>query len=172
VGLIWLTWHQAVAVNEWRGCVNAVTPLTCKVCNNGSVEFVLHRFWECTSAKKAWSWGLHILQTALQHQGHRYVGNQCDNRWQLGDRDDKREEAMQSQDNTGSHGVSRLDQRDHQIRRHQGDTGPTPIANINAAHGSRALGNGRAMSTNVVAGATSTYDANKTQHVVRGNGLN
>jgi hypothetical protein len=150
VGLIWLTWHQAVAVNEWRGCVNAVTPLTCKVCNNGSVEFVLHRFWECTSAKKAWSWGLHILQTALQHQGHRYVGNQCDNRWQLGDRDDKREEAMQSQDNTG----------------------PTPIANINAAHGSRALGNGRAMSTNVVAGATSTYDANKTQHVVRGNGLN
>jgi hypothetical protein len=43
-GLIWLTWHRAVAINEWRGQVNRVIPQRCPVCGIGATESVLHRF--------------------------------------------------------------------------------------------------------------------------------
>jgi hypothetical protein len=79
-GLIWLVWHRAVAVNEWRGRINVTMPQACKVCNTGTVESILHRFWECNSAKKVWSWDMPILQTALQHQASTARGNQQDRR--------------------------------------------------------------------------------------------
>jgi hypothetical protein len=66
-GLIWLTWHRIVAVNKWRGRINATTPQAYRICNSGSQESILHRFWECDSAHRAWSWGIHILQISLQH---------------------------------------------------------------------------------------------------------
>ena len=53
--LIWLTWHMAMAVNKWRGQVNIALPQACRVCNEGLTESILHKFWECTSAKKAWA---------------------------------------------------------------------------------------------------------------------
>lgn len=43
-GLIWMTWHRAVAVNEWRERINATILQACRVCNNGSQETTLHRF--------------------------------------------------------------------------------------------------------------------------------
>jgi hypothetical protein len=43
-GLIWMTWHRAVAVNERRGQINVAIPQACRVCNNGTLESVLHRF--------------------------------------------------------------------------------------------------------------------------------
>jgi hypothetical protein len=79
-GLIWLTWHRAVAVNEWRGRINIMIPQACRVCDNGTTESVLHRFWECTSAKQAWAWGMHILQTVLQHQVKRQERCTCQTR--------------------------------------------------------------------------------------------
>jgi hypothetical protein len=74
-GLIWLTWHCVVAVNKWRGRVNVKISQACKVCNTGAMESTLHRFWECESARKAWTWGLHILQIALQYQAQGYRDN-------------------------------------------------------------------------------------------------
>jgi hypothetical protein len=60
-GLIWLAWHRAVAVNEWRGRINRNIPQDCPVCGSGAIELVLHRFWECEAARRVWSWGLYIL---------------------------------------------------------------------------------------------------------------
>jgi hypothetical protein len=65
-GLIWLTWHRAVAINEWRGQFTTTTPQGCPMCLSGAPELVLHRFWECKSAKVAWFWGIHILHVAMQ----------------------------------------------------------------------------------------------------------
>jgi hypothetical protein len=42
--LFWLTWHRAIAVNEWRDRVNVTLPQAYHVCNNGTTESVLHRF--------------------------------------------------------------------------------------------------------------------------------
>jgi hypothetical protein len=70
-GLIWLSWHRAITVNEWRGRVNRAAPQGCAVYTTEAVESVLHCFWECDSAKRAWAWGMHILQTALRHQPNR-----------------------------------------------------------------------------------------------------
>jgi hypothetical protein len=50
-GLIWLTWHLAVAVNVWRGRINCNIPQDCLVCDSSLVESVLHRFWKCVAAR-------------------------------------------------------------------------------------------------------------------------
>lgn len=60
-GLIWLTWNRAVAVNDWRGRVNGIVDRNCHVCDTGACESVLHRFWECPQAQKAWLWATHVL---------------------------------------------------------------------------------------------------------------
>lgn len=46
VGLMWLIWHRAVCVNEWRRSSNNRAVIDCLVCTRGSVESILHRFWE------------------------------------------------------------------------------------------------------------------------------
>jgi hypothetical protein len=58
--------HKGIAVNEWRGRIRNQArineaDLCCPVCVCGIRESVLHRFWECRSAKLIWSWGVHIL---------------------------------------------------------------------------------------------------------------
>jgi hypothetical protein len=35
------------------------------MCANGTLESVMHWFWECPSAIHAWKWGSHILQCLL-----------------------------------------------------------------------------------------------------------
>jgi hypothetical protein len=72
-GLMWLTWHKGVAVNEWRRRIRGPIPhnsaeFCCPVCVCGITETVLHRFWECRSANRAWLWAAHILQLALPRQ--------------------------------------------------------------------------------------------------------
>jgi hypothetical protein len=41
------------------------------VCCRGAHETVLHRFWECASAKAAWQWGIHILNTLVAENNGR-----------------------------------------------------------------------------------------------------
>jgi hypothetical protein len=60
-GLLWLIWHRAPAVNEWRARINRNLVTNCSVCGSGAKETVLHRFWECPAAQVAWKWGTHIL---------------------------------------------------------------------------------------------------------------
>lgn len=62
-GLLWRLWHRAVEVNEWRGVINENLVQDCVVCRTGARETALHCFWECEMAKKAWEWGLMIIQT-------------------------------------------------------------------------------------------------------------
>jgi hypothetical protein len=76
VGLIWLTWHRAVAINEWRGQINYATPQGCLVCLTGDMESILQRFWKCKSAKATWAWDIHILQVARQAIDQAGDGNQ------------------------------------------------------------------------------------------------
>lgn len=40
----------------------------CLVCMCGKRETILHRFWECASAQRAWKWGTHILRTLIKEQ--------------------------------------------------------------------------------------------------------
>lgn len=61
-GLLSLTWHRAVAVNEWRGRIDNNVDQCCPVCLTGTRKYALHRFWECSSAGKAWKRGVYILQ--------------------------------------------------------------------------------------------------------------
>jgi hypothetical protein len=81
-GLIWLTWHRAIVVNEWRGKVSRNIRQDCPVCMIGDVESVPHRFWECYAAKRAWSWGFYILQVTLVHQDRNTGKRQCRTGWQ------------------------------------------------------------------------------------------
>nr|PNR60945.1 hypothetical protein PHYPA_003738 [Physcomitrium patens] len=65
VGLLWLIWHRAVAVNAWRGRVSGSVDLCCLVCLSGVRETMLHCFWECPSAQTAWRRGIQILLQLL-----------------------------------------------------------------------------------------------------------
>nr|PNR32184.1 hypothetical protein PHYPA_026310 [Physcomitrium patens] len=59
--LKWL--NVAVALNAWRGRVSNSIDQCSTVYMCGKRETVLHRFWECTSAQRAWKWGNHIMCT-------------------------------------------------------------------------------------------------------------
>ena len=61
-GLMWRVWHRAVEVNAWRSVINIDIVQDCAVCRTGARETVLHCFWECDVAKKAWAWGFKIIQ--------------------------------------------------------------------------------------------------------------
>jgi len=61
-------WHRAVAVNAWRGQINHTIDTSCPVCSTQSHESVLHRFWECKSAQRAWQWGIHIMNALITHK--------------------------------------------------------------------------------------------------------
>jgi hypothetical protein len=60
-GLLWATWHRSVSVNAWRGHFSAEVVQFCPVCMVGARETVLHRFWECPSARHAWLWATKIM---------------------------------------------------------------------------------------------------------------
>jgi hypothetical protein len=53
-GLLWLIWHRSVAINVWRARINRNLDRSCPVCPKRSEESVLHRFWECHLAQRAW----------------------------------------------------------------------------------------------------------------------
>lgn len=59
-------WHCAVAVNAWRGRISGAIDQKCPVCPTGSQESVLRRFWECSSDRVAWVWGIHILNALVE----------------------------------------------------------------------------------------------------------
>jgi hypothetical protein len=67
-GFIWQIWHRAVAVNEWRGRISIRINHSCPVCNSGVVESVLHRFWDCTHAKDAWTFTFKVLKILSNDQ--------------------------------------------------------------------------------------------------------
>ena len=56
-GLMWMIWHKVVAVNMWRGVVSPEIDQNCPVCLRGIRETIMHRFWECPAAQRAWKWG-------------------------------------------------------------------------------------------------------------------
>ena len=60
-GLMWMIWHKAVAVNVWRGVVSPEIDQNCPVCLRGIRETIMHRFWECLAAQRAWKWGEAII---------------------------------------------------------------------------------------------------------------
>ena len=55
-GLMWMIWHKAVVVNAWRGAISQEVDQSCPVCLRGTKETVMHGFWECPAAQKAWKW--------------------------------------------------------------------------------------------------------------------
>lgn len=75
-GLLWLVWHRAVAVNFWRGRYDATVDISCAVCTGRPDESVLHRFWGCVSAQRAWEWAMHILNTLVH-------GKEAEGPWQM-----------------------------------------------------------------------------------------
>lgn len=44
---------------------------SCPVCNRGTLELVLHRFWECPAAQLAWQWGVFVLNKIAADDGER-----------------------------------------------------------------------------------------------------
>ena len=60
-GLMWSIWHKAVAVNVWRGAISKEIDQSCPVCLKGIRETVMHTFWECEVAQKAWLWGEAVI---------------------------------------------------------------------------------------------------------------
>ena len=58
---MWLIWHKAVAVNAWKGAISQEVDQSCPVCLKGIRETVMHRFWECEAAQRAWLWGEAVI---------------------------------------------------------------------------------------------------------------
>ena len=52
VGLMWMIWHKAVAVNVWRGVISEQVDQSCSICLRGIRETILHRFWECSATQR------------------------------------------------------------------------------------------------------------------------
>lgn len=83
-GLIWAIWHKGIEVNAWRGKHNRQQGFDqcCPVCFSGIRETVMHWFWECPSAAKAWRWGAFLMtllaarctNVAGGHMGGRTTG--------------------------------------------------------------------------------------------------
>ena len=51
-----MIWHKGVAVNVWRGVISQEIDQSCSVCLRGIRETVMHGFWECSAAQRAWRW--------------------------------------------------------------------------------------------------------------------
>ena len=71
-GLMWMIWHKAVAVNAWRSVISQEIDQSCPVCLRGIRETVMHGFWECPAAQKAWKWCEKIINH-LAPSGEREV---------------------------------------------------------------------------------------------------
>lgn len=63
--LLWLVWHRAVAVNQWRSRIHNAIDIPCPLCPRRPDESVLHQFWECISARRAWQWAVHIMNSLI-----------------------------------------------------------------------------------------------------------
>jgi hypothetical protein len=54
-GFMWALWNKPIAVNTWRAKVDNSINQTCPLCSNGE-ESMLHKFWECCHAQRAWEY--------------------------------------------------------------------------------------------------------------------
>lgn len=67
--LIWMVWHQLVAINVWCAKINKNTTMMCP-CDLEALEFMTHRFWDCLKVKATWEWAfaMHRLHTPQQNE--------------------------------------------------------------------------------------------------------
>jgi hypothetical protein len=68
--LIWLMWHQGVAVNAWRHRLNNEFSGDCCFCHPPSEETILHRFWSCPSAQRVWDWATSLVNKLRTRRTH------------------------------------------------------------------------------------------------------
>lgn len=61
---LWSLSHKAIAVNQWRNQSHPPTSALCTCCNHNEAETILHCFFECGAAQKAWDIGFSILYHA------------------------------------------------------------------------------------------------------------
>jgi len=54
VGFFWSLWHKALAINIWREKINHKIQVDCSSCEHGTLETIMHRFWQCTKTKTTW----------------------------------------------------------------------------------------------------------------------
>ncbi len=69
VDLIWIMWHQLVAINVWCTKINKDTTMMCP-CDFEALESMIHIFWDCPKVKAAWEWAFAIyrLHTPSQNE--------------------------------------------------------------------------------------------------------
>ena len=60
-GFIWSMRHQAVATNTWRAKFNPLVSLACPLCDSGTLETYLHRFFECNHSRRIWSFSFAVM---------------------------------------------------------------------------------------------------------------
>jgi hypothetical protein len=51
---IWAFWHEAVAINSWRARFIVEVDNKCLMCGRNILETIVHYFWECRMARRAW----------------------------------------------------------------------------------------------------------------------
>nr|PNR27603.1 hypothetical protein PHYPA_029755 [Physcomitrium patens] len=49
----------------WMGRITQTVAIQCPVCPRRAEKSVLHRFWESSSAQRAWQWGIHLLNLLI-----------------------------------------------------------------------------------------------------------
>jgi hypothetical protein len=59
--LLWQVYHQAVAVNVWRGQISSLIDQSCPLCEVPEAETVFHRFWRCPFSQQLWSFSIALL---------------------------------------------------------------------------------------------------------------
>lgn len=52
---IWSIGHKAVAVNAWRDMFIKDIDNTCHMCMADIMKTIIHRFWDCRIALRAWT---------------------------------------------------------------------------------------------------------------------
>jgi hypothetical protein len=72
--LMWMMWHQMMAVNVWHVRINQEVATTHRSCNQNTPETMIHRFWDCLKAKATWEWAfttIHSLLYQAQRRGRK-----------------------------------------------------------------------------------------------------
>ena len=68
---IWSIWHKAVAVNAWRVMFIEAIDNTCHMCMVDILETIIHKFWDCRIALRAWDHSTSIVNTMKVNPGHK-----------------------------------------------------------------------------------------------------
>jgi len=58
---LWSIIHKVVTINVWKVKANCSIDVMCPICDLGTLESLIHQFFDYPQAKATWSWAMTII---------------------------------------------------------------------------------------------------------------